>query len=107
MKRLIWAMFGVICAYSWLDAYQTYILIQVGATEFNPIIAWCIKKRGLIQGLVIPKVFVLSFLAWGLHKYLTKKKLIQPPHLQPDDSCRPAHDPPSEALGTINKLSIL
>ena len=100
-------MFSIICVYSWLDAYQTYLLIQLGATEVNLIIAWCIEKRGLVQGLVIPKAFVLAFFAWGLHKYLAKKILIQPPHLQSDDSCRPSHYSPGKTLGTINKFPIL
>lgn len=74
MKYIIWALFGVICIYQWVDGQQTYLLLQLGLKEANPIIRLCIREFGIIWGLVLPKLFAMTMLGIGLYYYQKKVK---------------------------------
>ena len=61
MFYLIWAMFGVICLYQWVDGYQTWLLLHLGATESNPIVGFFIEEFGIAWGLFVPKLLAVIY----------------------------------------------
>jgi len=75
MWRLIWAMFGLICAYQWVDGYQTYLLIGMGFEEANPLIKWYIKQFDIIPGLLLHKLLFSIALGVALYWYQKKRKI--------------------------------
>jgi len=64
-----WFLYLVIVIYSLLDAYQTKLLISLGATEVNPLLAWLIQEAGTVDIVFVFKIFwlaLLMFVLWWL-----------------------------------------
>lgn len=53
-----------------LDSYSTYIILQDGGREINPIMNWLISKMGVGNALVFPKLVCLLILCHGTFKAL-------------------------------------
>lgn len=70
---ICWLLFVVIFFYSMLDAYQTKLLFDLGATELNPILDWMIEKTGTWKVIIYVKVFLLGLL--GVCMFLNKKEV--------------------------------
>lgn len=73
---VIWLLFGLICFHQWLDGYQTYWLIQLGATEGNPLMLWYMNTFGVKLGMFIFKAQVSIFLGVVLFFYQREQKAI-------------------------------
>lgn len=58
----MWLFYIVIIFYSFIDAIQAKMLLDLGATELNSILNWFIIKTGTINSIFIYKSFWLSFL---------------------------------------------
>ena len=74
MWRLVWTLFGVICAYHWLDAYQTYLLLQFGCKEINPLVKLSMDQLGVIPGLLAIKLLGMTMLGVFLVHYQRTKR---------------------------------
>ena len=62
MKMIIWLLFVAVAIYSMLDAIQTKMLLDLGATEVNPICCWLIETTGTVYSIFWAKSASLIFL---------------------------------------------
>lgn len=62
MFTIAWLLYGTIVFYSLADALQTKMLLDLGATELNPILDWLIRETGTVYSIFIVKGFWLGFL---------------------------------------------
>lgn len=47
------------------DVFTTYNLVKDReADEGNPIMVWCIKKLGLLPGLIVPKLIIITLFGY-------------------------------------------
>lgn len=74
MVTIIWLLYGTIIFYSLVDALQTKMLLDLGATELNPILDYLIVETGTVYSIFVVKFFWLSFLL-VLLMLKTKEKL--------------------------------
>ena len=70
MKTIVWLLYSAIAVYSMLDAVQTKMLLEVGATEANPFMDWLITTTGTVYSMFYAKAAVLIFLLVLLAIYL-------------------------------------
>ena len=63
-----WLLYITICFYSIVDAYQTKMLLTMGAQEANPFLRWLIDIYGTPDSIWVPKLAVLVLL--GVLTYL-------------------------------------
>jgi hypothetical protein len=63
-----WALFFVICVYSLLDTYQSWLLFAVGCTEWNPILNYIGNQMGLMPGIIMTKLIMLVGLGLALRR---------------------------------------
>jgi len=61
MKIILLIMWLVLMYLNLYDLITTFIILEHGGTEANPIINWFIGKCGVIMGLLIPKLSALIF----------------------------------------------
>lgn len=71
---VITLLFCLVVVFSFLDAYQTSLLLRFGCYEANPIMAYFIDKFGLEIGLYIPKAITLTVLVLLLVMYQNKTR---------------------------------
>jgi hypothetical protein len=64
-----WGLYIVIVIYNLLDAWHTWLLLQVGAVELNPIFNYMAKYFGLMQSIIGTKIFMLGSLGILLYNY--------------------------------------
>ena len=57
MILLMWLFYIVIVFYSIVDGIQTKMLLDMGATELNPILNWLIIKTETVNSIFIYKGF--------------------------------------------------
>ena len=62
MITILWLLYGTIVFYSVIDAIQTKMLLDLGATELNPILNWAIVKTGSVYPIFVIKTGWLSLL---------------------------------------------
>lgn len=62
MNTIMWLLYGTIIFYSTVDALQTKMLLDLGATELNPLLNWFIVKTGTVYSIFVIKIFGLGFL---------------------------------------------
>ena len=68
---IIWLLFILVCAYNYIDIYQTYLLFQCGAVEVNPVLLIFMSDSQDITTIIIIKTIVISIL--GVLLYLRNK----------------------------------
>lgn len=57
---------GVLVVYQILDIWQTYLLLQFDAYEFNPLVSYFIDIFGNPEGMIIFKsIFVVMIVLFG------------------------------------------
>lgn len=67
MTVSIYILFALLCLLQVLDVYSTYHVIDQGkGYEANPFMAGCIKRLGLLGGLVLPKIVIFPLLGYVL-----------------------------------------
>ena len=59
-----WLTYLALCLYCMLDAYQTRLLLDLGAIEVNPLILWLVQVTGTWWVVVWVKAILL--LALGI-----------------------------------------
>lgn len=64
-----WGLYIVIVIYNFLDAWQTWLLLQLGAVELNPIFNYMAQCFGLMPSIIGTKFFMLSSLGILLYNY--------------------------------------
>lgn len=57
-----WVLFALLCIFQWIDITQTYMLIDLGIPEGNPIVQYFIDQFGTLKGMIIIKIIVMLFL---------------------------------------------
>ena len=62
MIIIMWLLYGTIVFYSLVDAVQTKMLLDLGATELNPILNWIIVRTETVYSIFIIKGFWLGTL---------------------------------------------
>lgn len=55
-----------------LDAYQTILLINLGATEINPLMNFVIEKTGTLNSIWVVKISIFAVLGALLIAYFKK-----------------------------------
>jgi hypothetical protein len=70
VKLIVWVLYAVVVIYNFLDAWQTILLIEVGATEANPVVAYLINLAGTTRVLWLVKSCTCLFLGVSLYWYL-------------------------------------
>jgi hypothetical protein len=58
-KLILFLMYISLCIYCLLDAYQTKLLLSLGAIEINPIMAWIMGDENNCLPILCWKVFFL------------------------------------------------
>ena len=69
---IVWSLFFALLCYNILDVHVTYMVIQLGLSEANPLLSILIDKIGLLPTLIGVKSFWFIFL--GILLYLYGKK---------------------------------
>jgi hypothetical protein len=69
---MIWVIWCLLCVYGLLDIYQTKMLLDLGAMELNPLMAWLMDWAGSWWPLLIVKVFFLGML--GVLIYMERRR---------------------------------
>lgn len=64
-----WFIIAWICAF---DNYSTYLIIQDGGLEINPIMNWLMSKWGVANALTFSKLICLLILGHGIYGALRK-----------------------------------
>lgn len=70
MKLIIWLLYSAVVVYSLLDGVQTIMLLNFGAQEANPFLAWLIEKTGTPYSIFYVKTLALVYLLVLLIIYL-------------------------------------
>lgn len=65
-------LYLALVAYSALDIWQTWLLLNLGCVEANPIVAYFIDTMGFWEGTITIKAIVLIPL--GIFLYLWEKQ---------------------------------
>ena len=58
-KLILWSLYITLFFYCIVDAYQTKILLDLGAYEFNPWLRWLMDVTGTWLSMLTVKVFIL------------------------------------------------
>lgn len=66
MWLIVWLLVLVVIAYQAVDVWQTYLLLELGAAEANPLLAYLMSLIGDLPGLVLFKAFFVAALIAGL-----------------------------------------
>ena len=66
---ITWLLYTSLVLYSIIDAVQTKMLISLGATEANPLLAWIIQETGTVNSIFAVKIFWLTLLFAMLWKF--------------------------------------
>lgn len=69
MWYIVWALFSLVCVYQGLDVYQTYLLLQLGCQEVNPIVRLSIAWFGVVPGMIMTKLLFVIILGIPLYIY--------------------------------------
>jgi len=69
-NTIIWLLYSVVIVYNLLDAYHTWLLMQYGITEWNPILRPLIEQFGYWPGVMGVKGVVLVMLLIILKKVM-------------------------------------
>ena len=66
----------ILCFLAWalnlFDAISTYLLLQNGASEINPVVAWTMGKVGVVEALVVtklPGLLIITLITFLLGSY--------------------------------------
>lgn len=62
MFTILWLLYGTIVFYSMVDAIQTKMLLDLGASEANPLLNWLIVNTGTVYSIFAVKLFWLGSL---------------------------------------------
>ena len=62
MFTILWLLYGTIVFYSMVDAIQTKMLLDLGASEANPLLNWLIVNTGTVYSIFVVKIFWLGSL---------------------------------------------
>ena len=68
-KYILWLLYVVLFFYCVNDAYQTKLLLELGAHEMNPLVRWIMDVTGTWLSVLFFKVFLLLGLGILLIKY--------------------------------------
>lgn len=60
---ITWSLFFIAFIYNLLDAWHTILLLSVGASEINPIMAFIIDYSGTVNSIWVVKIAVFAVLA--------------------------------------------
>lgn len=63
---MLWVLFCVIVIFNALDVYQTWLLLEAGLSEQNPILCCLINQFGFFMGTIPIKVFFIILLGVGV-----------------------------------------
>jgi len=55
-RCIVWLLYFTVCVYSLLDAYQTKLLIELGAREVNPLLSWIMNFADVLPALLCVKL---------------------------------------------------
>lgn len=73
-ESILWIMFIVVLFYQFVDAWNTNILLKLGASELNPLLVWAIDLSGSPYIIYAIKVIPCAWLGIYL-LYRTAKRL--------------------------------
>jgi len=65
-KFILWSLYAALFFYCVNDAYQTKLLLDLGAYEFNPLVRWIMDVTGTWFSMLLFKVFLLIGLGFLL-----------------------------------------
>ena len=65
-NQMIWVLFSVVVIFNGLDVYQTWLLLEAGLSEANPILCFLINKFGFFMGAVPIKILFIGLLGVGI-----------------------------------------
>lgn len=68
-----WLCYLVIVAYNGVDAWQTVMLLGLGAEEINPVVGWFIEAAGTVHAVWWVKLVPLAMLGVGLALYQKRR----------------------------------
>jgi hypothetical protein len=63
---MLWILFSIIVIFNALDVYQTWLLLETGLSEANPLLCYFINRYGFFMGVIPVKAVFLSLLAVGI-----------------------------------------
>jgi len=69
-KFILWLLYITLFFYCVVDAYQTKMLLDLGAYEYNPLLRWLMDVSGTWVSTLIVKVVLLI----GLGAFLLRKQ---------------------------------
>lgn len=75
-KFILWSLYTALFFYCVNDAYQTKMLLDFGAYEFNPLVRWIMDVTGTWISMLLFKIFLLIGLG-----FLLLMKYKEPLHL--------------------------
>ncbi len=61
-----WLLYVALSIYCLLDAYQTKLLLDLGAYEMNPMLAWIMEASGTWLSMLFVKIILLITLGFLL-----------------------------------------
>lgn len=70
---VIWSLFAALAVYQAVDVWQTYLLVELGASETNPLILWLSAYFGFVPAMILIKCFWLSIIGVLLIFYQRRK----------------------------------
>lgn len=68
MRYFLIACFTILTVLCIIDSYSTYLILQGGGKEINPVMNWLMDKFGTTNALVFPKLICLLILYHGTFK---------------------------------------
>lgn len=68
-KYILWLLYIALFFYCVVDAYQTKLLLELGAYEMNPFLRWLMDVTGTWLSMLFFKLFLLLGLGILLIKY--------------------------------------
>ena len=72
--KIIWMLFALLVIFNIVDVYQTWMLINLGVQEANPLVKLFITKFGIVTEMILIKIIVFSFLLVIILKHNTFEK---------------------------------
>jgi len=75
MKIFILISLPILLLLNAFDVASTVLLLNKGAKEMNPYMAWLMDSIGVIPAFIVGKGVFISLLFWVCYKALTKRYL--------------------------------
>jgi len=65
---MIWIVFTLLIVFNALDVWQTWLILQLGGYEANPILNWLIGLLGFFPAVIGFKSIWLALLGFCIYK---------------------------------------